>query len=85
MAQRSSPAADTARYAANQARALTSVCAAGGSTRRSIPLSSSPLSGQLLIDLLRHETMPVRMAETARDVGAFVEQLAGRMPASSRC
>jgi HEAT repeat protein len=33
------------------------------------------LSGQLLIDLLRTETVPARMAETARDMGAFVEEL----------
>ena len=33
------------------------------------------LSGQLLIDLLRNETVPGRMAETARDMGAFVEEL----------
>jgi hypothetical protein len=33
------------------------------------------LSGQLLIDLLRNETAPGRMAETARDMGAFVEAL----------
>ena len=33
------------------------------------------LSGQLLIDLLRTETVAGRMAETARDMGAFVEEL----------
>ena len=33
------------------------------------------LSGQLLIDLLRNETVPGRMADTARDMGAFVEEL----------
>ena len=33
------------------------------------------LSGQLLIDLLRNETVPGRMADTARDMGAFVEDL----------
>ena len=33
------------------------------------------LSGQLLIDLLRNETVPGRMGETARDMGAFVEEL----------
>ena len=33
------------------------------------------LSGQLLIDLLRNETVPGRMAETARDMGTFVEEL----------
>ena len=33
------------------------------------------LSGQLLIDLLRNETVPGRMAEIARDMGAFVEEL----------
>lgn len=33
------------------------------------------LSGQLLIDLLRTETVAARMAETARDMGAFVEEL----------
>ena len=33
------------------------------------------LSGQLLIDLLRNETVPGRMAETSRDMGAFVEEL----------
>jgi HEAT repeat protein len=33
------------------------------------------LSGQLLIDLLRNETVAARMAETARDMGAFVEEL----------
>lgn len=33
------------------------------------------LSGQLLIDLLRNETVPDRMTETARDMGAFVEEL----------
>ena len=33
------------------------------------------LSGQLLIDLLRTETVPGRMAETSRDMGAFVEEL----------
>jgi HEAT repeat protein len=33
------------------------------------------LSGQLLIDLLRIETVPDRMTETARDMGAFVEEL----------
>jgi len=33
------------------------------------------LSGQLLIDLLRNETVPGRMAETARDMGAFAEEL----------
>jgi hypothetical protein len=33
------------------------------------------LSGQLLIDLLRNETLPGRMGETARDMGAFVEEL----------
>lgn len=33
------------------------------------------LSGQLLIDLLRNETVPGRMTETARDMGAFVEEL----------
>jgi HEAT repeat protein len=33
------------------------------------------LSGQLLMDLLRNETLPDRMAETARDMGAFVEEL----------
>jgi HEAT repeat protein len=32
-------------------------------------------AGQLLIDLLRNETVPGRMAETARDMGAFVEEL----------
>lgn len=33
------------------------------------------LSGQLLIDLLRHETLPDRLADTARDMAAFVEEL----------
>ncbi len=33
------------------------------------------LSGQLLIDLLRNETVPGRMSETARDMAAFVEEL----------
>lgn len=33
------------------------------------------LSGQLLIDLLRNETVAGRMGETARDMGAFVEEL----------
>lgn len=33
------------------------------------------LSGQLLMDLLRNETVPGRMVETARDMGAFVEEL----------
>ena len=33
------------------------------------------LSGQLLIDLLRNETVPGRMGETATDMGAFVEEL----------
>lgn len=33
------------------------------------------LSGQLLIDLLRNETVAGRMAETARDMAAFVEEL----------
>ena len=33
------------------------------------------LSGQLLIDLMRHETSAERAAETARDMGAFVEEL----------
>lgn len=33
------------------------------------------LSGQLLIDLLRNETVPGRMADTARDMAAFVEEL----------
>ncbi|HYE88796.1 MAG TPA: HEAT repeat domain-containing protein, partial [Vicinamibacterales bacterium] len=33
------------------------------------------LSGQLLVDLLRNETVPGRMTETARDMGAFVEEL----------
>ena len=33
------------------------------------------LSGQLLIDLLRNETVPGRMSETSRDMGAFVEEL----------
>jgi HEAT repeat protein len=33
------------------------------------------LSGQLLIDLLRNETIPLRMTDTARDMGAFVEEL----------
>lgn len=33
------------------------------------------LSGQLLIDLLRNETVPGRMADTARDMTAFVEEL----------
>jgi hypothetical protein len=33
------------------------------------------LSGQLLIDLLRNETLPARMNDTARDMGAFVEEL----------
>ncbi|HEX6162701.1 MAG TPA: HEAT repeat domain-containing protein [Vicinamibacterales bacterium] len=33
------------------------------------------LSGQLLIDLLRNETVPGRMAETAKDMAAFVEEL----------
>ena len=33
------------------------------------------LSGQLLIDLLRNESVPGRLAETARDMGAFVEEL----------
>ena len=33
------------------------------------------LSGQLLIDLLRNETVAARMTETARDMGAFVEEL----------
>jgi hypothetical protein len=33
------------------------------------------LSGQLLIDLLRNESQAGRMAETARDMAAFVEEL----------
>jgi HEAT repeat protein len=33
------------------------------------------LSGQLLMDLLRNETVPGRMADTARDMGGFVEEL----------
>lgn len=33
------------------------------------------LSGQLLIDLLGNETQPARMAETARDMAAFVDEL----------
>ena len=33
------------------------------------------LSGQLLIDLLRNETVPGRMAETAKDMAGFVEEL----------
>lgn len=33
------------------------------------------LSGQLLIDLLRNETQADRMAETARDMAGFVEEL----------
>ena len=33
------------------------------------------LSGQLLIDLLRNETLPGRMKDVARDMGAFVEEL----------
>jgi HEAT repeat protein len=33
------------------------------------------LSGQLLIDLLRNETVPGRMTETSRDMAAFVEEL----------
>lgn len=33
------------------------------------------LSGQLLIDLLRNETVPGRIADTARDMTAFVEEL----------
>jgi HEAT repeat protein len=33
------------------------------------------LSGQLLIDLLRNETVPGRMTDTAKDMGAFVEEL----------
>jgi HEAT repeat protein len=33
------------------------------------------LSGQLLIDLLRNETVPGRMSDTAKDMGAFVEEL----------
>jgi HEAT repeat protein len=33
------------------------------------------LSGQLLIDLLRNESVPGRMADTARDMSAFVEEL----------
>jgi HEAT repeat protein len=33
------------------------------------------LSGQLLIDLLRNESQAERMAETARDMAAFVEEL----------
>lgn len=33
------------------------------------------LSGQLLIDLLRNETVPGRMTDTARDMAAFVEEL----------
>jgi HEAT repeat protein len=33
------------------------------------------LSGQLLMDLLRNEHAPERAAETARDMGAFVEEL----------
>ena len=33
------------------------------------------LSGQLLIDLLRNETVAGRMAETAKDMAAFVEEL----------
>ena len=33
------------------------------------------LSGQLLIDLLRNETVPGRMVETSKDMGAFVEEL----------
>ncbi len=35
----------------------------------------APAVGQLLIDLLRNETVPGRMGETARDMGAFVEEL----------
>lgn len=33
------------------------------------------LSGQLLIDLLRNETQAARLAETARDMSAFVDEL----------
>jgi HEAT repeat protein len=33
------------------------------------------LSGQLLMDLLRNETVPGRMVDTARDMGGFVEEL----------
>jgi len=33
------------------------------------------LSGQLLIDLLRNETSKTRLADTARDMAAFVEEL----------
>lgn len=33
------------------------------------------LSGQLLIDLLRNETVAGRMTDTAKDMGAFVEEL----------
>ena len=33
------------------------------------------LSGQLLMDLLRNETVPGRMVETARDMAGFVEEL----------
>ncbi|HJU41250.1 MAG TPA: HEAT repeat domain-containing protein [Vicinamibacterales bacterium] len=33
------------------------------------------LSGQLLIDLLRNETVSGRMADTARDMAAFIEEL----------
>ena len=33
------------------------------------------LSGQLLIDLLRNETVPGRMTDTAKDMAAFVEEL----------
>ena len=33
------------------------------------------LSGQLLVDLLRNETVPGRMSDTARDMGVFVEEL----------
>jgi len=33
------------------------------------------LSGQLLIDLLRNESVPGRMAEPTRDMAAFVEEL----------
>ena len=33
------------------------------------------LSGQLLIDLLRNETVAGRMQDTAKDMGAFVEEL----------
>ncbi|HUQ88038.1 MAG TPA: HEAT repeat domain-containing protein [Vicinamibacterales bacterium] len=33
------------------------------------------LSGQLLIDLLRNETIPGRMTDTARDMAGFVEEL----------